>query len=62
MFGGVLAAQVCQSEVGGRGTSPTLHAIVEGVAGHQGTPMEIRREDKRLRFQPLHDGQRLRLL
>lgn len=43
-------------------TSPTLHAIIEGVTGHQGAPMEIRREDKRLGFQPLHDCQCLRLL
>lgn len=51
-------AQVCQSGA----TSLTLHAIIKGVAGHQGTPVEIRREDECLCFQPCHDRQSLRLL
>lgn len=39
-----------------------MYPIIKGVTGHQGTPMEIRREDKCLRFQPGHDRQSLRLL
>lgn len=42
--------------------SLTLHAIIKGVTGHQGTPMEIRREDKCLGLQPRHDRQGLGLL
>lgn len=44
------------------GASLTLHTIIKGVTGHQGTPVEIRREDKCLCFQPCHDCQSLRLL
>lgn len=47
---------VCQR---GGVTALTLHTIIKGVTGHQGTPVEICREDKRLCFQPLHDCQSL---
>jgi hypothetical protein len=60
------AVLIAQAYGGGDGcggwTSLTLYAIIKGVTGHQGTPMEIRREDKCFRFQPLHDCQSLRLL
>lgn len=39
----------------------TWNTIVKRVAGHQGTAVEVCREDKRLCLQPLHDGHSFRL-
>lgn len=39
----------------------TWNTVVKWVTGHQGTAVEVGREDKRLRLQPLHDGHSFRL-